>query len=97
LFDRIADRSILSGGILQQIYGPFRFGFQTSFNLETGREISTDYILEYSRRTYNIELRYNPVLQLGSISFRINDFNWTGNPGTFDGSEVRPVVEGVTR
>jgi hypothetical protein len=97
LFDRIADRSILSGGILQQIYGPFRFGFQTSFNLETGREISTDYILQYSRRTYNIELRYNPVLQLGSINFRINDFNWTGNPGPFDGSEVRPVVEGVTR
>ena len=97
LFDRIADTSVLSGGILQQIYGPFRFGFQTSFNVETGREISTDYILEYSRRTYNIELRYNPVLQLGSISFRINDFNWTGSPGPFGDSEVRPVVEGVTR
>lgn len=97
LFDRIADTKVLSGGIRQQIYGPFIFGFQTSFNLDTGKEISTDYFLEYSRRTYNIELRYNPVLQLGSISFRISDFNWTGSPGPFDGSEVRPVVQGVTR
>ncbi len=97
LFDREVDTRVLSGGITQQIYGPFRAGFQTSFNLETGNEISTDYFVEYSRRTYNILLRYNPTLQLGAISFRINDFNWTGNPGLFDGSEIRPVVQGVTR
>ncbi|NER29529.1 MAG: DUF3769 domain-containing protein, partial [Symploca sp. SIO1C4] len=60
-------------------------------------EISTDYFIEYSRRTYNILLRYNPVQDRGSIGFRINDFNWRGNPGLFDGSGVRPVVEGVTR
>jgi hypothetical protein len=97
LFDREADTSVLSGGITQQIYGPFRLGFQTSLNLETGEEISTDYFIEYSRRTYNIVLRYNPVLQLGSISFRINDFNWTGNPGVLDTGDVRPVIQGVTR
>ncbi|NEO30648.1 MAG: DUF3769 domain-containing protein [Symploca sp. SIO3C6] len=96
-FDRIADRSILSGGITQQVYGPFRIGFQTAFNLDSGEEISTDYFIEYSRRTYNILLRYNPVQDRGSIGFRINDFNWRGNPGLFDGSGVRPVVEGVTR
>ncbi|HAX85334.1 MAG TPA: DUF3769 domain-containing protein, partial [Cyanobacteria bacterium UBA11370] len=94
-FDRVADRSVLSGGITQQIYGPFRIGFQTSYNLDTGKEISTDLFVEYSRRTYNILLRYNPVQQLGSISFQINDFNWTGNPGVFDCSENRPVVQGV--
>jgi hypothetical protein len=97
LFDRVADRNVLSGGITQQVYGPFRVGFQTSLNLETGKQISTDYFVEYSRRTYNILLRYNPVLELGSISLRISDFNWTGSPGPFDGSEVRPVVEGVSR
>jgi hypothetical protein len=70
-------------------------GIQTSFNLNTGEEISTDYLLEYSRRAYNIQLRYNPVQQLGSISLQISDFNWTGNPGVFDGSEVRPVFQGV--
>ncbi|MFP5270500.1 DUF3769 domain-containing protein [Coleofasciculus sp.] len=96
-FDRVADRIVLSAGITQQIYGPFLAGFQTSYNLDTGEEISTDLFLEYSRRTYSILLRYNPVQELGSISFRINDFNWTGNPGLFDGSAIRPVVQGVTR
>ncbi len=97
LFDREADTSVLSGGITQQIYGPFRVGFQTSLNLDTGKEISTDYLIEYKRRTYNIVLRYNPVLQLGSLSFQISDFNWTGNPGLLDTGDVRPVIQGVTR
>ncbi|MEQ9234884.1 DUF3769 domain-containing protein [Coleofasciculus sp. E2-BRE-01] len=96
-FDRAADRIVFSAGITQQIYGPFLAGFQTSFNLDTGEEISTDLFLEYSRRTYSILLRYNPVQELGSISLRINDFNWNGNPGLFDGSAIRPVVQGVTR
>ncbi|NDJ19232.1 DUF3769 domain-containing protein [Myxacorys almedinensis A] len=96
LFDRIADDRILSAGISQQIYGPFRFGFQTSYNVQTGREISTDYILEYSRRTYSVALRYNPVLQLGSINLQISDFNWTGGGNQpFEGSGVRPVQGGV--
>ena len=95
LFDRVVDTSILSGGITQQIYGPFRFGFQTSISLDNQQDISTDYFVEYSRRTYNILLRYNPVLQIGSINFRINDFNWAGNPGLFDNSEIRPVRQGM--
>ncbi|MGB7439544.1 MAG: DUF3769 domain-containing protein [Coleofasciculaceae cyanobacterium] len=97
LFDRAADSQVLSGGITQQIYGPFRAGFQTSFNLDSGEEISTDLFVEYSRRTYNILLRYNPVQQIGSVSLRINDFNWTGDTELFGGSGVRPVVQGVTR
>jgi hypothetical protein len=95
LFDRVADTSVLSGGITQQIYGPFRAGFQTAFNLNTRQEISTDYFVEYSRRTYSILLRYNPRLELGSISLRISDFNWGGNPGPFD--ETRNVIQGVKR
>jgi lipopolysaccharide export system protein LptA len=94
LFDRVADTKILGAGITQQVYGPFRIGFQTYINLDTGNEISTDYLLEYSRRTYNILLRYNPVQQLGSFSIRINDFNWTGNPEPFEGSNV---IQGVTQ
>jgi len=94
LFDRVADTSILSGGITQQLYGPVRLGFQTSLNLDTGQEISTDYFLEYRRRAYNIVLRFNPVQGLGSVSLQVSDFNWTGNPGRFDG---RPVIQGVTR
>ncbi|NET59615.1 MAG: DUF3769 domain-containing protein [Symploca sp. SIO2E6] len=94
LFDRVADTSVLSGGITQQIYGPVRFGLQTSFNLDTGQEISTNYFLEYRRRSYNIVVRYNPVQGLGSVSLRVSDFNWTGNPGRFDG---RPVIQGVTQ
>jgi hypothetical protein len=93
LFDRVVDTKILNVGITQQIYGPFRLGFQTSVNLDTGESRSTDYILEYSRRTYGITLRYNPVLELGGISFRISDFNWTGGTDPFTG--VKPVVGGV--
>ena len=97
LFDRDADTSVLSGGITQQIYGPFRAGFQTSISLDNNEQISTDYFVEYSRRSYNVLLRFNPVLGLGSLSLRINDFNWTGNPDSFSGTGVRPVVQGVTR
>ncbi|MBG1240111.1 DUF3769 domain-containing protein [Nostoc sp. NZL] len=93
LFDRSVDNKVLSAGISQQIYGPFRLGFQTSVNLDTGKETSTDYILEYSRRTYGITLRYNPVLELGGFSVRISDFNWGGGTDPF--SEVKPVVGGV--
>ncbi|MBD2357720.1 DUF3769 domain-containing protein [Tolypothrix sp. FACHB-123] len=97
LFDRAVDTKVLTAGITQQIYGPFRIGFQTSVNLDTGRESSTDYILEYSRRTYGLMLRYNPVLQLGGISFRISDFNWSGGTDPFSGQQVKPVVGGVTQ
>ncbi len=82
LFDRIVDNRVLSAGINQQLFGPVRLGIQASLNLDTGKQISTDYYLEYSRRTYNLILRYNPTLGLGSIGFRLNDFNWDGvSPG----------------
>ncbi|MBD2566950.1 DUF3769 domain-containing protein [Anabaena lutea] len=95
LFDRSVDNKVLSAGISQQLYGPLRLGFQTSVNLDTGRESSTDYLLEYSRRTYGISLRYNPVLELGSFTIRISDFNWSGGTDPF--SEVKPVVGGVSQ
>jgi hypothetical protein len=95
LFDRSVDNKVLSAGISQQIYGPFRLGFQTAINLDTGRETSTDYILEYSRRTYGLTLRYNPVLELGGFSIRISDFNWVGGTDPFSRDQVKPVVDGV--
>ena len=97
LFDRFVDQQVLSFGITQQIYGPFRVGFQTSYNLDSGQEISTDYTLEYSRRTYGVIFRYNPVLSVASFQVRIGDFNWLGNPEPFSGSGLRPVIQGVTR
>jgi len=97
LFDRFVDTKILSIGFTQQIYGPIRFGLQTSLNLDTGRQINADYVLEYSRRTYGISLRYNPNLRLGSISLRISDFNWAGGTTSFSGPEFQPVVNGVPR
>lgn len=95
LFDRSVDNRVLNAGISQQIYGPFRLGFQTAINLDTGKETSTDYILEYSRRTYGLTLRYNPVLELGGFSIRISDFNWSGGTDPFSSGEVKPVVGGV--
>lgn len=96
LFDRYVDQKALSLGISQQIYGPIRLGVQTSLNLDDNEEISTDYVLEYSRRTHNITLRYNPVLQIGSINFNINGFNWNGNSRPFDSNGINPVVQGVS-
>ena len=78
IFDRLVDNRILSAGINQQIIGPVKLGIQSSLNLDSGRQLSTDYYVEYSRRTYNFIIRYNPTLGLGSIGFRLNDFNWDG-------------------
>lgn len=95
LFDRVADSKVLSFGITQQIYGPFRFGFQSAINLDTGSDISTRYTLEYSRRTHSILLQYFPAQELGSFLIRIGDFNWSGYDEPFGGAGVRPVVQGV--
>ncbi len=95
LFDRIADARTLSFGITQQIYGPFRIGIQSSINLDTSQEISTNYTLEYSRRTHNISLIYNPVVGLGAFTLRVGSFNWIGSGDPFGGSGVRPVTDGV--
>ena len=97
LFDRIVDNRILSLALTQQIYGPFRFTIQTALNLDTNNSISTDYILDYSRRTYGIILRYNPTLKIGSINFRVSDFNWTGGSEPFSGVDVTPVEGGIIR
>lgn len=95
-FDRAEDTRTLGLGLTQQIYGPFRLGFQTAINLDTKETFTTDYILEYSRRTYGILLRYNPDQEIGSISFRLSDFNWSGSTDPFN-DEVRPVFGGVER
>ena len=97
LFDRDVDQNVLSGGIIQQIYGPIRIGLQTSVNLDTGEFISTDYILEYSRRTYGILLRFNPNRASGFIGLRLSDFDWSGRAARFGGADIRDVEGGVVR
>jgi hypothetical protein len=96
-FDRVADQQYISAGITQQLYGPLRVGVQTSVNLDSNQEINTDYTIEYSRRTYSIILRYNPVQQIGSLNLLINDFNWTGGTDSFSTSGIRSVEGGVIR
>jgi hypothetical protein len=95
LFDRVIDRQVLSFGILQHLYGPVRVGFQTSLNLDSGELFNTDIILDYSRRTYGLSFRYNPNLQVGSIVFRINSFNWLFNRDPLTSPEVGVVESGV--
>lgn len=96
-FDRIVDERVLSFGLTQQIYGPFRVGFQSSFNLDTRESISTDVFLEYSRRTYGVTIRYNPDLQLAAVVLRVSDFNWNVGAEPFQGSGVRFIDTGVIR
>ncbi|MBE9187733.1 DUF3769 domain-containing protein, partial [Microcoleus sp. LEGE 07076] len=94
LFDRLVDLKVLSFGLVQQVYGGFRVGFQRAINLDSKEAISTNYTLEYSRRSYAIILRFNPERQVGSLTFRISDFNWNGTPQPFSG-DVRTVEGGV--
>ncbi|MEG5159854.1 DUF3769 domain-containing protein [Microcoleus sp. AT3-A2] len=94
LFDRLVDLRVLSFGLVQQVYGGFRVGFQSAINLESGEAISTNYTLEYSRRSYAIILRFNPERQVGSLTFRVSDFNWNGTPEPFSG-DARTVEGGV--
>jgi hypothetical protein len=88
-FDRVNDIQVLSLGLVQQIYGPFRLGVRSNIFLEsqTERQNNTDTTLslEYNRRTYSITLNYSPSRDAGSINFRLNDFNWVGDPGPFSG------------
>ena len=84
LFDRDVDRRVLSFGLMQQVYGPVLLGFQTSLNIDSGDDVSTDIILEYSRRSYGVLLRYSPTRSAGAIGFRISDFSWVGSSDPFD-------------
>ena len=88
-FDRFVDKQTISLGWTQQIYGPVRVGVQTEYSLDNNDEITTDFFLEYSRRTYNFVLRYNPALAIGSFSFQINDFNWLGDSEPFDSNKMK--------
>lgn len=92
-FDRLVDRKRLSLGVMQQIFGPFLAGVQTSLNLDDGEVISSNIILEYSRRSYNLRIRFNPTQEIGSVSVQINGFNWNGSADTFD--EVQNVEDGI--
>jgi lipopolysaccharide export system protein LptA len=83
LFDRFQDTRVVTAGINQQLFGPLRLGVQTSINVDNARPIGTDYYLEYSRRTFSILVRYNPVLQLGTVGFRLNDLDWRGQADPF--------------
>ncbi|MDX2256351.1 MAG: DUF3769 domain-containing protein [Pseudanabaenaceae cyanobacterium bins.39] len=80
LFDRLVDNRALTAGIVQQIYGPLRLGVQQSWNLDNGNLFDSVYSLEYARRTYAVQIRYNPNQGLGELILRISDFNWTRPP-----------------
>ena len=95
LFDRVVDQQVISAGVLQQIYGPIRAGFQTSINVETGELFNTDIILDYSRRTYGLSFRYNLTLDIASVLFHLSDFNFVGNRGPLTSPEVGAVEAGV--
>ncbi|MBW4697024.1 MAG: DUF3769 domain-containing protein [Aphanocapsa lilacina HA4352-LM1] len=96
LFDRVASREQVFAGIIQQIYGPLRFGVQTGIDLTFGRAVDTFYTVSLDRRTYSLSITYNPVRQTGGFQLRVDDFNWGTNAyGRPD--QVTDVVGGVER
>lgn len=92
LFDREVDNNVLSGGVLQQIYGPFLAGFQTSFNVDLGTTINTDLLLEYRRRSYGLVVSFNPVQRTGFVGFRVSDFDWQGQTEPFAPLPMTPPL-----
>lgn len=88
LFDRLVDQNTLSGGVVQQIYGPILLGFQTAFNLNTGQEIDTSFSFEYRRRTYGLVARYSPTQETGFLGFRLSQFDWVGRSDPFDSDSL---------
>ncbi len=91
-FDRVNDQRVITAEILQQIYGPLRFGVSQSWNVDTGNLFDATYSLQYDRRTYGVAIRYNPNQGIGELVLRISDFNWTQPP-----SEVTTVQGGLER
>lgn len=91
-FDRVSDQRILTAQLLQQIFGPLRFGIAQSWNVDTGNLFDATYSLQYDRRTYAVLIRYNPNQGIGELVLRISDFNWTQPP-----SEVTNVQGGIER
>ncbi|NJK60691.1 MAG: DUF3769 domain-containing protein [Oscillatoriales cyanobacterium SM2_1_8] len=92
LFDRIVDREVLSAGIVQQVFGPVRFGWEQRWSLTAGRIIDATYTVEYQRRTYALAIRYSPQREIGEILIRLSDFNWRDPP-----PEVTDVETGLER
>ncbi|MBP0041045.1 MAG: DUF3769 domain-containing protein [Roseofilum sp. SBFL] len=94
-FDRVADVRVLQLELNQQLYGPIRIAARAGFNLDTGKTISTDYMVEYSRRTYGLTFRYNPDLGLAALGFRLGDFNWSGVSESFSSPNIRQATPTV--
>lgn len=94
-FDRVADVRVLQLELNQQLYGPIRIAARAGFNLDTGKTISTDYRIEYSRRTYGVTFRYNPELGLAALGFRLGDFNWSGVSQSFSSPNIRQATPTV--
>ncbi|MGG6238023.1 DUF3769 domain-containing protein [Nodosilinea sp. AN01ver1] len=90
LFDRQVDQTVLSGGVIQQIYGPFLAGFQAAINLDNGRIIDSNLIFEYRRRAYGLLFTYSPKQETGFLGFRISAFDWVGRTAPFDAAPGTP-------
>ncbi|MEO0948651.1 MAG: DUF3769 domain-containing protein [Cyanobacteria bacterium J06641_5] len=95
LFDRAADTERVLLGFTQQLYGPFRAGVRATISLTANELVSTQFILEYSRRTYNIAIRVDPELETGTLQLRINAFNFRGDGGPLERNDIRPVTDGA--
>ncbi|MEB3290576.1 MAG: DUF3769 domain-containing protein [Leptolyngbya sp.] len=93
LFDRQVDSRVISGGLVQQIYGPVLLGVQTAFNLNTGQEIDTSFSLEYRRRSYGLVAHYSPTRETGFLGFRLSQFDWAGPTDPFDRGSLTPTLE----
>ncbi len=95
-FDRRVDQQVLFLGMAQQLVGPLRATANIALSLDRGEAkiIDATYGLEYSRRTYSLSVFFNPERSAGGLLFRLNEFNWTGNPEPFlEREQITPRLD----
>lgn len=83
-FDDINDTTRLEIQLIQQIYGPIVFDFETYFDLNNSQFSSPKYSLDIRRRAYSLGAFYYPDSEEFGFKFNIFNFNYSGLSSRFD-------------
>ena len=83
IFDDIDATQRLKFDYEQQIYGPLLLSLETYLNLDNesgdyGKLIQSKYSLDLRRRTYSLQVYYNPDPELIGFNFKIFNFDFDG-------------------
>ena len=83
-FDDINDTPRLKMQLIQQIYGPLVFDYETYFDLNDSQFTSPKYRLDIRRRAYSLGAFYYPDSEEFGFRFNIFNFDYSGLSSRFD-------------